>query len=611
MDPRIAANFSPTSLRELRDLDHESDAQIREEGLWNLAQRLEQDDRAEGAVELYRELATGDRLPRFAERAQKRLETLQGRGEFGARAELFLRRVARDATSPSAIVAMGAGSLAFRLTRLAILGRLASSPTAGFFTRGLGLRFAASLGAFGVETGAFTLAGKATASLLGERVDWSSGALRRDWLSGALVLGSLKGAGALTQRGLNRWASGNSSGEWITQQLAPNLAMFGGILFGQGLERRLGLRAPGRNSDALLDGLTTLLHFKVGSAVAGNILGNNFLHFERRMDAASELQIATMPPRINAGPSFAMAGLNIPMRATETADPPWRSHIFLSENKGPGVNEPFDPRTLRSEGGRIEVSELPADAIPPKTEASPPPGKEEPTNPDIPTARSARPTGGTIPPAGSLTTLAGLGTFLRSPTDSPMTPDQALETLLSGNRRFMSGRRLYPNQEAAHRQALVAGQAPFAAILGCVDSRVPTDLIFDQGLGDLFVARVAGNYVDEAVLGSLEYGVGVVRIPLVVVLGHEGCGMVRAAIAEQPLPGKIEALAQGIREVLQGQVCEVQDRQTWAARANVRAMVQRLRNSPEVLGPIHQAGKVRIVGAYYHLASGHVEVMEP
>ncbi|MFO1464027.1 MAG: carbonic anhydrase [bacterium] len=609
MIPRIAAHFSTAALRELQDLEGETDSELRQAGLWSLAQRLEQEERLAGAADLYGELAGEGGLSGFPERARKRLELLQGNGGFGPRAEIFLRRLARDATSPTAIVAMGVGSLAFRLTRVAFLSRLASSAEAGFFTRGLGLRFAASLGGFGAETAAFTLAGKTTASLSGENVDWSPRALGRDWLGGAMTLGSLRVAGAWTEGGLRRWAAGNSAADLVARRLAPNFALFGGILLGQGLERRLGLRADGQGSDVLLDGLATFLNFKAGAAVAGRLLGNSFLRFERRLDLAAE-GAGTLPPRSVSGPSLAFAMSQGPSLPAERGAEPRRSHIFLSENRGPGGgknSDPLAPRPgeLRQEGGAEREAWKRGET---KSDATPP---DDVSSKSDPLPARPRPIGNTIPPLGSLTTLAGLGKFLHSPQESPMTADQALQALLAGNHRFVTGAMQHPRQDAAQRQALVEGQKPFASVLACVDSRTPPDLIFDQGLGDLFVVRVAGNYVDEAVLGSLEYGVGVVKTPLLMVVGHEGCGMIRAAIADQPLPGKIEVLAQKVRAGLPKESPDLPDRQTWAAQVNIRRMVRFLQTQSEVISPLYQAGKVRVVGAYHLLGSGRVEVLEP
>jgi carbonic anhydrase len=116
-------------------------------------------------------------------------------------------------------------------------------------------------------------------------------------------------------------------------------------------------------------------------------------------------------------------------------------------------------------------------------------------------------------------------------TDSTLSAADALSELLAGNRRFVEGQRLHPNQDAHRRTQVAQGQKPFALIFGCSDSRVAAEIIFDRGLGDLFVVRTAGHIVDNGVLGSIEFGVDPLEIPLVVVLGHDGCGAVTAAMA--------------------------------------------------------------------------------
>ncbi|MFI9648915.1 carbonic anhydrase [Streptomyces sp. NPDC052040] len=133
---------------------------------------------------------------------------------------------------------------------------------------------------------------------------------------------------------------------------------------------------------------------------------------------------------------------------------------------------------------------------------------------------------------------------------APRTADDALAELLAGNRRYACGRPRHPRGEAARQHAADAGSRPFAAVLGCVDSRVPPELVFDQGLGDLLCAGTAGQVLDEAVLGSLQYGVEELRIPLVLVLGHERCGAVAATLDHlrtgAPVPGHLRLLVDEI-----------------------------------------------------------------
>ncbi|HKY63284.1 MAG TPA: carbonic anhydrase [bacterium] len=190
------------------------------------------------------------------------------------------------------------------------------------------------------------------------------------------------------------------------------------------------------------------------------------------------------------------------------------------------------------------------------------------------------------------------------------TPDEALQKLIEGNQRFVAGTSIQPNQSEERRREIAEGQNPFAIILGCSDSRVPPKILFDQGLGDLFVVRVAGNTLDEIITGSIEYGAGVLNAPLVLVLGHSKCGAVEAAIKNKPLPGHIEWLANVVRGSLVGSTCDPKDQPNCAIKFNVGWVVKQLRQSAPVLAPLVQAGKLKVVGGYYDLRSGKVEILD-
>jgi carbonic anhydrase len=188
--------------------------------------------------------------------------------------------------------------------------------------------------------------------------------------------------------------------------------------------------------------------------------------------------------------------------------------------------------------------------------------------------------------------------------------DQALQMLVDGNARFVSGNTLGPNRGLDRRAALVAGQAPFATILSCADSRVPPELVFDSGLGDLFVHRVAGNILSPEMLGSIEYGSGVVGVPLIVVLGHEDCGAVVAAVQAvtqgATFPGHIPAVAAAIVPAVQQVVGQPGDLVENATRANIVLVAAELATSQPMLAGMVQQGAVKVVGAYYALGSGRV-----
>ena len=197
----------------------------------------------------------------------------------------------------------------------------------------------------------------------------------------------------------------------------------------------------------------------------------------------------------------------------------------------------------------------------------------------------------------------------------PIGPDEALAKLEAGNRRFAAGQSEHPHEATSYRQQLVSGQRPFATILGCSDSRVPPDLLFDQGFGDLFVIRVAGNVVDPEVSGSIEYAVDHLETPLVVVLGHESCGAVTAALDAsdhgQREPHELEQLLDGIRPALAGidATPPTVDIISTAVEANVRHSIEELSALPALQQAL-SSGQVRIVGAIYDLHTGRVRFLD-
>lgn len=193
--------------------------------------------------------------------------------------------------------------------------------------------------------------------------------------------------------------------------------------------------------------------------------------------------------------------------------------------------------------------------------------------------------------------------------------DSALKELLDGNQRYVAGKMKHPHQSTQHRRKLVPHQHPFASMLACSDSRVPPEVIFDQGLGDLFVVRVAGNIIDEeAVLGSLEYAVGHLNTPLLMVLGHRACGAVKATVdalakseeGEGHLPFIIHAIQPAVAEARK-RPGDVVDN---AVRANVWKAIEQLKQAGPILSAMVRNQKLKIVGAYYDLESGKVELLD-
>ena len=190
-----------------------------------------------------------------------------------------------------------------------------------------------------------------------------------------------------------------------------------------------------------------------------------------------------------------------------------------------------------------------------------------------------------------------------------MMADEAVERLLAGNQRFVADRRAYPDQTPAHRQELAAGQHPFAATLGCADSRVPPEIIFDQGLGNLFIVRVAGNFVDNASLGSLEYAVQHLGVPLIVVLGHSGCGAVQSAMASDDTQGQIATLVAAIQPAVKLAKTGPGEALDQAVRINIAMVMRHLRTAAPILALLVDIGSIKILGGHYDLASGVVELL--
>ena len=212
--------------------------------------------------------------------------------------------------------------------------------------------------------------------------------------------------------------------------------------------------------------------------------------------------------------------------------------------------------------------------------------------------------------------LAGAVGHRALAADAPkttLTADQALDLMRKGNDDFVNDRAVTPAIGHTRRLQIAAGQTPFAVLVGCSDSRVSPELLFGRGLGELFIVRVAGNSVDRTALGSIQYGVAELGCPLVIVLGHERCGAIIAAVKavteDVQFPGAIgEMVAPIIPAVLRAQKMPG-DLVTNAVKENARRVARRLRETDDVMSDPVQAGKVKIVPAYYSLADGTVEYM--
>lgn len=187
------------------------------------------------------------------------------------------------------------------------------------------------------------------------------------------------------------------------------------------------------------------------------------------------------------------------------------------------------------------------------------------------------------------------------------TPDAALRELMAGNERFLQGRPVGPNRNLARVQETAMGQTPFASVLACADSRVPVEILFDQGFGDVFVCRAAGNIVTPEMIGSLEFGTAVLGSRVLVVLGHTACGAVKATVAGDAVPGQISTLYQHIQPAVDA----TPSRETEAvARENARMQAALLRTASPVIGGLVRENKLRVVPAMYDIATGRVVLLD-
>ncbi len=194
-----------------------------------------------------------------------------------------------------------------------------------------------------------------------------------------------------------------------------------------------------------------------------------------------------------------------------------------------------------------------------------------------------------------------------TPTD--ITPEGALKKLMEGNQRYIEQKRTFPDQARSRIVEVAQGQHPFATILACSDSRVAPEIIFDQGLGDLFDIRVAGNFLDDVVLGNIEYATLELGVPLLVILGHERCGAVKAALDGKAVPGHISTLVAAIKPAVDTTKNQGGDAWDNAVRANVKMNVNKLQSSSPILAEAVKAGKLKLVGGRYDLDSGKVEII--
>lgn len=182
-----------------------------------------------------------------------------------------------------------------------------------------------------------------------------------------------------------------------------------------------------------------------------------------------------------------------------------------------------------------------------------------------------------------------------------------LQQLKAGNERYAAGQPRHQHQDVDRRTEVAGGQYPIAVVVGCSDSRVPPEIVFDQGLGDIFVVRTAGNVVDDQAMGSIEYAVEHLHTHLIVVLGHEKCGAVQAAVEGGEAPGHIGSIVTAIEPAVKKAKQEQGDLVDNAVNENVQRVVTQIKTSQPILANEVQSGDLTVLGARYNLAPGTVQ----
>ena len=219
--------------------------------------------------------------------------------------------------------------------------------------------------------------------------------------------------------------------------------------------------------------------------------------------------------------------------------------------------------------------------------------------------------------ASTLLSLIDINSSLAASDTPPipsnvMTPDAALRRLMDGNKRYVSGK-VAAKDFAKTRAALTKGQNPYASILSCADSRVSPELCFDESRGDLFVNRLAGNYVSADILASIEYGAAVLNAPLIMVLGHTECGAIKSSIKAEKdnidFPGHIQTITTNLSGAIKAGRKEGGDLLISSTLENIKINVGKLKESTPLLRKLVQENKLLIVGGLYHLDTGKVELV--
>ncbi len=291
---------------ELHSLAMERSPEMFYGGLLNLGMRLEAENRFEAAAAVYSAFASAPASIR--DRANQRLGAIQGVGPSGVRAEFLLRRLAREALEPTTLFGLGVASSAFRLARLATLGRLLGSPTGHFLTRGFGAQAAAGLAGFGVEATVFPLATRLGGLALGRDLDWNSGQVGGEIASSFIVLGALKLTGAMVQPLGSIGGVGARSAAHYWRMPLRQIGMFGGILLGHRLEEAVGIRPHLDGGTTCIDSLAILLQFNIAGNFTQRASGLRFRIWERELDFQGRVlaEVGAKPQELALFPSMVM-----------------------------------------------------------------------------------------------------------------------------------------------------------------------------------------------------------------------------------------------------------------------------------------------------------------
>jgi carbonic anhydrase len=221
--------------------------------------------------------------------------------------------------------------------------------------------------------------------------------------------------------------------------------------------------------------------------------------------------------------------------------------------------------------------------------------------------------GAALSAAGLLPAFRAAAVAAAGPPATTLSPSQALARLVAGNKRFTAGASTHLSH-LTRLDSLASGQAPWAVILSCSDSRVPPEIIFDQGLGDVFVIRIAGNYAESGGIGSMEYAIDHFQSPILLVLGHSSCGAVHATVdnlraGSPPVPGNIQDIVTAIRPAVQAVLHDPGDIYANAVAENVHENVAHLKSIGPVIGPAVKSGKLEILGGVYDFKTGSVSLL--